>query len=67
MPQGINITHLHCLAVQAGFYSGVVDCLLNTRKNLVRSPSGKKDFSSVTFRAQRGALGSTGVLYVYTP
>ena len=65
MSQGIDITHLHCLAVQAGFYSGVVDCLLSTRKNLVRSPSGKTDFSSpVTFRAQRGAQGSTSVLYV---
>ena len=38
------IAHLNCLAVQAGFYSDVVECSLSTRENLVRSPSGKKDF-----------------------
>ena len=44
------IAHLYCLAVQAGFYSDVVECSLSTRENLVRSPSGKKP---VTFGAQR--------------
>ena len=38
------IAHLYCLAVQAGFYSDVVECSLSTRENLVRSPSGKKEF-----------------------
>ena len=38
------IAHLYCLAVQAGFYSDVVECSLSTRENLVRSPLGKKDF-----------------------
>ena len=48
------IAHLYCLAVQAGFYSDVVECSLSTRENLVRSPSGKKEFSSpFTFGAQR--------------
>ena len=28
----------------AGFYSDVVECLLSTRENLVRSLSGKKEF-----------------------
>ena len=38
------IAHLYCLAVQAGFYSDVVECSLSTRENLVRSPLGKKEF-----------------------
>ena len=29
------IAHLYCLAVQAGFYSDVVECSLSTRENLV--------------------------------
>ena len=36
------IAHLYCLAVQAGFYSDVVECSLGTRENLVRSPSGEE-------------------------
>ena len=39
----IHVAHLYCLAVQAGFYSDVVECLLSTRENLLRSPSGKKE------------------------
>ena len=38
------IAHLYCFAVQAGFYSDVVECSHSTRENLVRSPSGKKEF-----------------------
>ena len=38
------IAHLYCLAVQACFYSDVVECSLSTRENLVQSPSGKKEF-----------------------
>ena len=38
------IAHLYCLAVQAGFYSDVVECWLSTQENLVRSPSGQKEF-----------------------
>ena len=38
------IAHLYCLAVQAAFYSDVVECSLSTRENLVRSRSGKKEF-----------------------
>ena len=38
------IAHLYCLAVQAGFYSNVVECSFSMRENLVRSPSGKKEF-----------------------
>ena len=36
--------YMYCLAVQAGFYSDMVECSLSTRENLVQSPSGKKEF-----------------------
>ena len=52
------IAHL-CLAVQAGFYSDVVECSLSTRENLVRSPSGKKKFfSPVAFNVTGRSSGS---------
>ena len=62
------IAHLYCLAVQAGFYSDVVECSLSTRENLVRSPSGKKEFffacyiwrPNVTVKA-----GSKCAIYLY--
>ena len=53
------IAHLYCLAVQAGFYSDVVECSLSTRENLVRSPSGKKDFFFACYRIKADTKGST--------
>ena len=48
--------HLYCLAVQAGFYSDVVECRTLSPADRVRSPVGKNVisiFSPVTFGAQR--------------
>ena len=36
------ITHLYCLAVQAGFYSDVVECRTLSPADQVRSPVGEK-------------------------
>ena len=35
-------THLYCLAVQAGFYSDMVECLTATQEILVRSSAWTK-------------------------
>ena len=46
--EGENVTgyrymiHLYCLAVQAGFYSDVVECRTLSPADRVRSPVGKK-------------------------
>ena len=53
------IAHLYCLAVQAGFYSDVVECSLSTRENLVRSPSGKKEFFFACYTCTRIMVYST--------
>ena len=50
------IIHLYCLAVQAGFYSDVVECRTLSPADRVRSPVGEKcyfHFSTVTFGAHR--------------
>ena len=50
--------HLYCLAVQAGFYSDVVECWPVTQTARVRSPVGENVisiFSPVTFGAPRWA------------
>ena len=39
------ITHLYCLAVQAGFYSNVVECWPVTQTARVRTPIGKNVIS----------------------
>ena len=48
------ITHLYCLAVQAGFYSDVVECRALSPADLVRSPVGENVisifFSTVTLQ-----------------
>ena len=56
------IAHLNFLAVQAGFYSDVVECSLSTRENLVRSPSGKKEFFFACYTCIKRLL----ILFVMT-
>ena len=55
--------HLYCLAVQAGFYSDVVECRTLSPADRVRSPVGEKcyfHFSTVSFGAPRWAPNVTG-------
>ena len=56
--EGENVTgyrymiHLYCLAVQAGFYSDVVECRTLSPADRVRSPVGEKcyfHFSTVSY------------------
>ena len=60
LPSMLSVTgyrymiHLYCLAVQAGFYSDVVECRTLSPEDQVRSPVGKMSFpffSPVTFGA----------------
>ena len=43
---------LYCLAVQAGFYSDVVECLTATQEILVRSSAGTKGDVFLVFIAR---------------
>ena len=51
------ISHFYCLAVEAGFYSDVVECLLVDPATWVRFPAGTgKYFRSTTMAPTGGRL-----------